>query len=157
MPHFITREGLAELQAELNKIVEIELPKIWSAINTAREEGDLKENAGYQTALKAKDELEARRVELDGILKDYEIIEEDHSKSDKNSKVSLGSFVEFKNITLEKDFKVKIVGSSESDILQSKISYESPLAQSILGKKAGNKVEYKSPTGTIKIEILKVS
>jgi transcription elongation factor GreA len=155
MAHYITKQGLEETRDELNVILEIKLPKTLQDINTAREEGDLKENAGYQTALKVKDELLARQQELEEILKDYQIIDETaHSKS-KN--VTIGSNVKVKYLQDNIEYSFRIVGSSESDPLSGKISNESPLAMAIFDKSIGAKVKFKTPKGKLEIQILEVS
>ena len=155
MSHYITKQGLQELQEELDLLLETKLPKTLLDINTAREEGDLKENAGYQTALKVKDELLARQQEVEEILKDYEIIDETaHSKT---KTITIGSSVKVKYLHDNSDYSFRIVGSSESDPLSGKISNESPLANAILNKKVGSKASFKSPKGKLEIEILEVS
>lgn len=155
MAHYITQQGLQEIQDELALLLEVKLPKTLQDINTAREEGDLKENAGYQTALKVKDELIVRQQELEEILSSYEIIDETaHSKS-KN--VTIGSSVKVKYLHDNSEYSFRIVGSSESDPLSGKISNESPLASAILNKKVGAMAKFKSPKGKLEIEILEIS
>ncbi len=154
MPYFLTKQGLHELEEELKKIQSEDLPAVLNSLNIARQEGDLKENAGYQSAIKVKDELEARVSELEGILNDYDIIEED--KID-NKTVQIGNSVKILFIDMDKEMDLKIVGTSESNSLENKISNESPLAQAILGKKANSTVTYKTPLGKSKVKILSIS
>ena len=153
MPHYLTKEGLVEIQTELEKILQVDLPQTQEAINVAREDGDLKENAAYQTAMKVRDELEARKIEIEEVLKNYEIIATVKSGT---KTIQIGSSLKLKYTSPNKEFTVKIVGSSESDILSGKISNESPLAQSIVGKKAGQKAKFKSPQGQVEVEILEI-
>jgi transcription elongation factor GreA len=154
VPYFLTKQGLHELEEELKKIQSEDLPAVLNSLNIARQEGDLKENAGYQSAIKVKDELEARVSELEGILNDYDIIEED--KID-NKTVQIGNSVKILFIDMDKEMDLKIVGTSESNSLENKISNESPLAQAILGKKANSTVTYKTPLGKSKVKILSIS
>jgi transcription elongation factor GreA len=154
MPHYLTKQGLQELQNEWNQIQEQDLPQTLESLNAARQEGDLKENAGYQTALKKKEELQARIGEIEEILKDYEIIDEAGGDS---KKVQIGNTVKLLFLDLNKEMELRIVGTSEADVLENKISNESPLAQAILGKKVDQKVNFKSPQGEREVKILEIS
>jgi|694.fasta_scaffold23521_10 transcription elongation factor GreA len=156
MSHYLTKQGLLDLQEELKKLLEVDLPKTLAALNSARQDGDLRENAAYQTSLKIKDELTTRQQEIEEILKDYQIIEEDTS-STKNKIVQLGSTVKIEYQEDKQTFEMKIVGSSESDILSGKISNESPIAESILGKKLGDTTTFKTPTGKLSVKIIEIS
>ncbi len=153
MSHLITQNGLEELVLELKKIKEKDLPSTLESLNLARKEGDLKENATYQTALKVKDELEYRISEIENILNDYEIIKEGISK---NNKVSLGSNVKIELLNQKQILEVQIVGSSESNILKFKVGNNSPLVNAILNKTVGDILEYRSPSGKVKVKILEV-
>jgi transcription elongation factor GreA len=154
MPHFLTKKGLIELEVELKKINELDLPAILEAVNSARQEGDLRENAAYQTAQKVKDELTTRQQEIDDILKDYEIIEQKISKG--AAIVQLGSTVKVVYPDESTEFTFTIVGTSESDILANKISNESPIAQAILNKKVGDVAKFKAPKGKLEVKILDI-
>jgi transcription elongation factor GreA len=154
VPYYITKQGLYDLQEEYKKITEIDLPEIQVSINEAREDGDLKENAGYQSALKVRDELEAKLNELEVTLNDYEIIEEDNISI---SSVQIGNTVTIKFLHSDETMTFKIVGTSESNILENKVSNESPIAQAVLGKKVKQQVEYKAPRGKTKIIIQDIS
>jgi transcription elongation factor GreA len=154
MPHFLTKQGLIELEEELKKINEVDLPATLEAVNSARQEGDLRENAAYQTALKVKDELTTRQQELEEILKDYEIIEQTVSKG--APQVQIGSTVKVIYTEEETEFTFTIVGTSESDILANKISNESPIAMAILNKKVGDIAKFKAPKGKLEVKILEI-
>lgn len=156
MPHYLTKQGLLDLQDELKKLLEVDLPSTLTALSTARQDGDLRENAAYQTSLKIKDDLTTRQQELEEILKDYEIIEEDKSTS-KNKTVQLGSQIKIQYEEDKQVFEIKIVGSSESDILSGKISNESPIAEAVIGKKLNDVVTFKSPTGKLSVKIIEIS
>jgi len=154
MPNLVTKHGLKDLEAELKKITEIDLPDCLKSVASAREEGDLKENAGYQTALKVKDELYSRIQEIEDVLNDYEIIDE--TVGDLKN-VQVGSNVKIEYESDKSTMVVKIVGSSESDVITGKISNEAPLAQAILGKKVGQLASFKSPSGKLNVKILEIS
>jgi transcription elongation factor GreA len=156
MANILTKKGLQELQAELKKIVEIDLPQTLSSLNTAREEGDLKENAGYQTALKVKDELTTRQQEIEEILSNYELIDETKKPTKGVKTASIGSTIKVVYLDSDTEYTLTIVGSSESNILDDKISNESPLANAILGKKVGDKVTFKTPKGRLEVKLLEI-
>ena len=156
MSHYLTKQGLLDLQEELKKLLEVDLPSTLAALSTARQDGDLRENAAYQTSLKIKDDLTTRQQELEEILKNYEIIEEDTSTS-KNKTIQLGSQIKVQYEGDKQTFEIKIVGSSESDILSGKISNESPIAEAVLGKKLNDVVSFKSPTGKLFVKIIEIS
>ena len=155
MARLITQQGLEELQLEFNKIQEFELLNINLAIDAAKKEGDLSENAGYDAALKARTDLLTRMDYIADILSDYEIIED----TDDISIVSVGANIKLKYISTKTTYELKIVGSSEVDVFTNpqKISNESPLAIAVLGKKVGTKVEVKAPSGVFQVEILEIS
>lgn len=154
MPYYLTKPGLKSLQEEQKRISEIDLPQTLASINEAREAGDLKENAAYQTALKVKDELNVRLNEIEEILGDFEIIEEGKGS---NKTVQIGNTVKVQFIETEKTVQFKIVGTSESDILTNKVSNEAPIARAVIGKNLNEKVTYKSPNGKIEVKILEIN
>ena len=158
MPQFLTKNGLNDLQKEFSKIVDIDLPSTLISLNIAREEGDLRENAAYQTAIKVKDELTTRQQEIEEILKNYQIIEEEDPNSTNKSKIiQLGTHLTVEYTESKANFSFQIVGSSESDILANKISNESPIAEALLGRKAGDTVSFKSPSGKLSVKILEIN
>lgn len=145
----LTRDGVAELEKEREGLIGERGP-IAEAIKTAREFGDLAENAEYQSARQEQEKLEARISEIDHILQNVEII----SKPRGDSKVQLGSTVTLKN-GATKTFRV--VGTVEADPLNGKISDESPIGRALLGKKLGEKVEIITPAETAMYKITQIS
>ena len=148
----LTKEGVAELKQELDNLI-AERSTIADHIKTAREFGDLGENAEYSSARQEQDRNESRITEIEHILQNAEIIKRPHS----DGKVVLGSKVELKN---EDDGKIKqfqVVGTVEADPLAGKISDESPLGQAVLGKKSGELVEIKTPAETATYKIVDIS
>lgn len=145
----LTQEGVDELKTELASAV-AKRTDIADAIRSAREMGDLSENAEYQTARQEQERNEARISELENILQSVEIIK----KPAGGNKVQLGSKVKLKNGSV-KEFQV--VGTVEADPLNGKISDESPIGQALLGKKVGDSVEIKTPSETITYQIVEIS
>ena len=145
----LTQAGVDELQAELDALV-AKRPGIADAIKSARELGDLAENAEYQSALAEKDRNESRGSEIENILANVEIIKKPRG----DSKVQLGSVVKLKGNGKSKEFQV--VGTVEADPLNGKISDESPIGQALLGKKEGETVEIKTPNETTTYKIVHI-
>lgn len=137
----LTTDGIAELETELKDLI-ASRGDIAERIKSAREFGDLSENAEYSAARQEQERAEARIAEIDHILKNAEVI----SQPKKKDTVELGNTVVLKNKQGEREFT--IVGSVEADPLEGKISDESPIGQALLGKKLGQEVEIKTPAAT---------
>jgi transcription elongation factor GreA len=153
MTNYITKEGLLEIQKELEQIQKVDLPATLDAINKALAEGDLRENAGLDSAKLDRDKLNAREIEILEVLNDYQLIEE--SKGGAKS-VKIGGEIKIKYLSNNAIFTVKIVGSSESDAVGGKISNESPLAVALLGKKEGDKISFKLKDKQIEVEVVDI-
>lgn len=138
----LTKEGIAELEAERETLVKARAD-VADAIKTAREFGDLSENAEYQAARQQQERNEGRISELEHILANAEVIKV--TKGD--TKVRIGSTVLLRHAD-GKEKKFQIVGTVEADPLEGKISDESPIGQALLGKKEGDDVEIKTPAET---------
>lgn len=147
---YLTKDGLAKLQAELGNLVHIRRKEIASRIQEAKELGDLSENAEYQEAKNEQAFNEGRIEELESTLRNVKVIDEQGSK---NGIIQVGSTVQADNGT---PHTLSIVGSSEADPASGKISNESPLGQSLLGKRVGDTVTVAAPRGTVTYTILKV-
>jgi transcription elongation factor GreA len=146
----LTKEGVKELQQELDKLVG-ERAGIAESIKTAREFGDLAENAEYQAARQEQERNENRIAELEHILTNVELI-----KAPKGDhKVQLGSRVKLENNGKTKEFQV--VGTVEADPLEGKISDESPLGKAVLNKNVGAEVEIVTPAETATYKIVEIS
>ena len=154
MSNYITNEGLQELKRELQEIRDIGIPEAIDSINKALAEGDIKENSALDSAKLERDKLLAREQEISIVLSDYKIIEEHTGKPSKT--VQIGGQVKIQYLSDNSVFDLKIVGSSESDAIERKISNESPLAIAILGKKEGDESEFSIKDKTIKIKILEI-
>ena len=148
----LTEEGAEELRKELERLIS-QRSIIADHIKTAREFGDLAENAEYQSAQAEQEKNESRISEIQHILQNVEVIRSTRSGS---KTVQLGSKVKLKS----KDGKSKafqVVGTVEADPLEGKISDESPIGKSMLGKKVGEQLEIKTPTETAVYEIVEIS
>ena len=145
----LTTEGISELEKELKTLVGSR-SDIAERIKSAREFGDLSENAEYSSARQEQERAEARIAEIDHILKNAETI----SQPKKKDVVELGNTVVLKNKAGEKTFT--IVGSVEADPLEGKISDESPIGQALLGKKLGQEVEIVTPAATTSYTISEI-
>lgn len=146
----LTKEGIAELEAERDALVKARAD-VADAIKTAREFGDLSENAEYQTARQHQERNESRISELEHILANAEVIKV--TKGD--TKVRIGSTVLLRNES-GKEKKFQIVGTVEADPLEGKISDESPIGQALLGKKESEEVEIKTPAETATYKIVDI-
>ena len=148
--HYLTKEGLKELQDELNYLKKEGRQDIAERLKRAKEYGDLSENSEYSDAKEAQGKIESRIFELEGILREAILIKKDLGRNS----VGIGSTVE-----VEKNGKVSkytIVGSRESRPEANLISNESPLGKAFLGKKVAEKVEIETPGGRVKYKILKI-
>ncbi len=149
----LTKDGIAELQTELDELVAQRGP-IAERIKSAREFGDLAENAEYTSALQEQERVESRIVEIEHILQNAEII----TKPRGDSKVQLGSKVVLKGgESGGKTKEFQVVGTVEADPMNGKISDESPIGQALLGKKVGDAVEIKTPIETATYKVVDIS
>lgn len=147
----LTKSGKEELQKELEQLVS-QRGEVAERIKTAREFGDLAENAEYISAREEQERLESRVAEIENILQNVEVIE----KPKADNKVQLGSKVSLKSDNgSSKEFTV--VGTVEADPINGKISDESPIGQALLGKKVGEKVEIKTPAEVTVYKVTKIT
>lgn len=141
-PHELTTRGLHELEKELKQLREVARIENIKALQDARAQGDLSENADYDAAREQQGKINSRINQIDAILKNYVII-----TKDKSGLVGTGSTVEIKFDGSDDSEKFRIMGTLQTDPISGKISNQSPLGKALIGKKAGQKVEYKSETG----------
>ena len=147
----LTQAGITELEQELKKL-QAERSEVADRIKTAREFGDLAENAEYSSARQDQDRAESRISEIENILQNVEVI-----KATKGvSKVQLGSSVSLKSAA-GKNKQFQVVGTVEADPLEGKISDESPIGKALIGKKEGDSVEIKTPAETTFYEIVGIA
>ena len=150
----ITKEGEALLRDELKKLKSEDRPRIIDAIATAREFGDLKENAEYHAAKEQQSLTEARIKDIEIKLSNAQII--DISNIEPSDKVIFGTTVTVFNSEIEKSINYKIVVEDEADATSGKISFASPLAKSLIGKFEGDLAKVETPSGVVEYEIEKV-
>ena len=151
---YYTAEGLKKLKEELNQLKDVERPKASNAIAEARDKGDLSENAEYDAAKEAQGMLELEISKLEETVSNARIIDE--SKLD-SSKALVHSIVKIKNLTNSAIMEYKLVAQSEANLVQGKISVDSPIGKGLLGKKIGDVAEISIPSGNVKFEILEIS
>ena len=151
----LTREGVNKLNAELRELIDEKRPAIIKAIQEAREQGDLSENADYTAAKNEQGEIEKRIQEIKDILANYELIS-DTKNNDQNEKVKIGSKVKLLDLFDNEEVTYEIVGEVEADPDNNKISNQSPLAQAILGKTVKSIVEVRNIDNPYKVKILKI-
>lgn len=148
----VTKEGLAELQKELDYLIHTIRAEVKEELQAARSQGDLSENADYDAARDRQAKIEARIRELEAMLANYEIIDE---KKKRTKKVSLGSVVKIREMDTKTETEYTIVGSVEADPLNGKLSNVSPLAIAIMEKVEGDTVNVRV-SQPYKVKILEV-
>ncbi len=149
----LTREGLEKLENELHDLKTIRRKEVAEKIKEARGQGDLSENAEYDSAKEEQAEIEARIIVLEKMLRNAEVILEEEISTDV---VSAGSKVTIFDYDFNEEVTYTIVGSAEADPMESKISNESPLGSTLLGHAVGDELTVSSPAGDIKVKIVKI-
>jgi len=150
----VTADGLKNLQDELENLKTVGRADIAEKIKVARGYGDLSENSEYDEAKNEQAKIEARIVEIEAMLKNVEIIADIKGAA---KSVVVGAKVTVFDQEFDEECTYKIVGSTEANPMEQKISDESPVGKALLGKKAGDEVLVETPAGEIKLKILKIS
>ena len=148
----LTKEGKEELEKRLEYLKITKRAEITERIKTAREFGDLSENAEYDAAKTEQAMIEGEILEIENKLK-YAVIIKD---SVKKGTVNLGSKVDFVNDETGEEYSYEIVGTTEADVEQNRISNESPIGNALLGKRAGDSVRVNVPSGVMSVTVKKV-
>jgi len=151
---YVTEEGLKRLRDELEQLMNVERPAISKLIAEARDKGDLAENAEYTAAKEAQGMLERKISQLQDMLLNTRIIDE--SKID-TSRIQILNKVKIKNKLNNKIMEYTIVSESEANLKKGRISFSTPIAKGLIGKKVGDIVEIKVPSGVIPFEIIEIS
>ena len=151
----MTVAGAEYLREELNRLKNVERPKITQAIAEARAHGDLKENAEYHAAREQQSFNEGRIADIEGKLSNAEII--DVTKVHANGRIVFGTTVTVFNLNTDEEVTYQIVGEDEADIKQGKISFGSPIARALIGKSENDEVNVETPGGLVEYEITKVA
>ena len=149
----LTYAGLKALEDELENLKVVRRKEVAGKIKEAREQGDLSENAEYDAAKDEQRDIEARIEELEKILKNAEVVVEDEVDSDK---INIGCTVTVYDEEFEEEMEFKIVGSTEANSLQGKISNEAPVGKALLGREAGDEVVVETQAGEITYKVLKI-
>lgn len=150
----LTYAGLKALEEELENLKVVKRKEVAGKIREAREQGDLSENAEYDAAKDEQRDIEARIEELEGILKNVEVIVEDDVDLDK---INVGCTVKVFDITFDEEMEFKIVGSTEANSLEGKISNESPVGQALLGRTVDDIVDIETQAGIMQYKVLDIS
>ena len=148
---FLTAKGFTDIESELDELKRVKRPEIIKVIKEARALGDLSENADYHAAREEQAIIEGRIQELEYMVEHASIISEESSDT-----VKIGSSVVIRYDDEDDLEEYKIVGSTEADPFENKISNESPIAKALLGKKKGSKVTVESPNGEYEIELVEI-
>ena len=150
----LTEEGLKKLEDELDRLKTVTRKEIAEKIKIARGYGDLSENSEYDEAKNEQAKIEARIVEIEAMLKNVQLI--DQSGID-NTHIGIGSKFKVLNKTFNKEFTYKMVGSAEANVVEGKISDESPVGKALLGHTTGDDVTVAVPAGgSIEFKILEI-
>ncbi|WP_028117519.1 transcription elongation factor GreA [Ferrimonas senticii] len=150
----MTVRGAEMLREELEHLKFVKRPKITEAIASARELGDLKENAEYHAAREEQGIAEARIRDIEGKLSNAQII--DVTKLPNNGKVIFGATATLVNVDTDEEVTYRIVGDDEADFKSNLISVNAPLARALIGKELDDTVIVKAPAGDIEYEVIKV-
>jgi transcription elongation factor GreA len=151
---YITQEGLLKLKGELDHLVSVERPAISKAIAEARDKGDLSENAEYEAAKEAQGMLEMKISKLQDLIANSRIM--DGSRID-TEHIQIMNRIKIKNTKNNAMMEYTIVSDNEADLKQGKIAVSTPIAKGLLGKRVGDLVEIKVPSGIIPFEIIEIS
>jgi transcription elongation factor GreA len=149
----MTTEGFQKLETELHRLKAVERPRIIQAIAEARAHGDLSENAEYHAAKEAQGLNESRVADLEDKLSRAEVIDTTKMSGDK---IKFGATVSLIDEDTDEKVKYKIVGETEADVREGKVSISSPIARALIGKGKGENVEVTTPKGSKSYEIVKV-
>lgn len=151
-PAYMTREGRANLEAELEQLVTTERKQVAERIAAAKELGDISESGEYEDAKKSQALLEGRIRDIKSVLSRAELIEEEGSTSE----VRVGSCVTIRFEDSNEEETWTIVGSTEARPREGRISNESPIGAALLGKKPRQKVTIQTPSGTMKVTVVRI-
>ncbi len=151
--NLLTYEGLKKLEDELQDLKVVQRKAIAQKIKEAREQGDLSENAEYDAAKDEQRDIEARIEQIEKILKNAEVVVEDEVDLDK---ISVGCVVKVLDVEFDEEEEFKLVGSSEANSLNGKISNESPVGKALIGAQVGDTIQVETQAGTIEYKVLEI-
>lgn len=151
--NILTYAGLKQYEDELQNLKVFRRKEVAKKIKEAREQGDLSENAEYDAAKDEQRDIELRIEELEKLLKNAEVVVEDEIDLEK---ISVGCQVKVLEMDEDEEMEFRIVGSTEANSLQNKISNESPVGHALLGKKVGDVVDVETQVGVIQYKVLEI-
>ena len=151
--NILTYAGLKQYEDELQNLKVFRRKEVAQKIKEAREQGDLSETAEYDAAKDEQRDIELRIEELEKLLKNAEVVVEDEIDLEK---ISVGCQVKVLEMDEDEEMEFRIVGSTEANSLQNKISNESPVGHALLGKKVGDVVDVETQVGVIQYKVLEI-
>lgn len=151
--NILTYAGLKQYEDELQNLKVVKRKEVAQKIKEAREQGDLSENAEYDAAKDEQRDIEVRIEELEKLLKNAEVVVEDEIDLDK---INVGCKVKVFEIDFDEETEFRIVGSTEANSLQNKISNESPVGKALIGKQVGDVVDVETQVGMIQYKVLEI-
>ena len=151
--HILTYAGLKQYEDELQNLKVVKRKEVAQKIKDAREQGDLSENAEYDAAKDEQRDIELRIEELEKLLKNAEVVVEDEIDLDK---INIGCKVKLLDVEYNEEMEFYIVGSTEANSLQNKISNESPVGRALMGRVVGDSVDVETQAGNIQYKVLEI-
>ena len=151
--HILTYAGLKQYEDELQNLKVVRRKEVAQKIKEAREQGDLSENAEYDAAKDEQRDIELRIEELEKLLKNAEVVVEE--EIDVN-KINIGCTVKLLDVEYDEEMEFYIVGSTEANSLQNKISNEAPVGRALIGKSVGDVVDVETQAGIIQYKVLEI-
>ena len=151
--HILTYAGLKQYEDELQNLKVVKRKEVAQKIKEAREQGDLSENAEYDAAKDEQRDIELRIEELEKLLKNAEVVVEE--EIDVNN-INIGCKVKLLDVEYDEEMEFYIVGSTEANSLQNKISNEAPVGRALIGKSVGDVVDVETQAGIIQYKVLEI-
>ena len=151
--HILTYAGLKQYEDELQNLKVVRRKEVAQKIKEAREQGDLSENAEYDAAKDEQRDIELRIEELEKLLKNAEVVVEEEIDVDK---INIGCKVKLLDVEYDEEMEFYIVGSTEANSLQNKISNEAPVGRALIGKSVGDVVDVETQAGIIQYKVLEI-
>ena len=151
---YMTKDGYDKILAEINYLETVKRPEISAQIAEARDKGDLSENDAYDAAKEAQGIMEAKLSQLKGLISNARLIDETRVQTDE---VQILNKVKIKNTKNNAVMTYTLVSDSEANLKEGKIAVSTPIAQGLMGKKVGDIVEIKVPSGMMSFEIMDIS
>ena len=151
---YMTEDGYNKILAEINMLENVKRPEVIRQIAEARDKGDLSENAEYDAAKEAQGILEAKIAQLKGLIANARLIDESRVSTDT---VQILNKVKIKNMKSKTEMTYTLVSDTEANLKENKSAISTPIAKGLLGKKIGDVVDIKVPSGMVSFEIVDIS